>query len=195
VTADGLWTWNGTTYVRKPSQSSLSIFGVAKLRTGEERLIVSENTSHFKAYGVDTGQANTWLTAPTDAPTAGNVAWESMRASSDFFKKMGMPAFLGSGGLITIWDTSKENLPYIFYCRPAPRVDAAGGRTRSDSYIAFRDATDPAGNELWTTAKLNGVATDMALEDVKTAGKRGLLILTNSATGDKVRTLYFYGLD
>ncbi len=196
VTADALWTWNGSTYVRKPSRNKLSLFGAARLQSGEERLIVSESASKFTSYVVNTDVADGWLTDRADAPTATQVDWETMRASPDFFLKMGMPPYLGSGGLITIWDTSKAKLPYIFYCRPAPQLDAAANSAAPmvDSYIGFRDATELGGNELWSTTRLDGLATDMALEDAKTPGKRGLLILSNGASEGKSRTIYFYGL-
>jgi len=196
VTAVALWTWNGTTYVRKPEKYAMSIFGVAKTHAGDERLILSESPTQFKSYAVNPDGADDWLSDKSDAPTATQVDWESMRAKPDFFRKMGMPTYLGSGGLITIWDTTRSNAPYIFSCRPAPDLAAAanGGPLKTDSYIGFRDATDPGGNELWTTTKLNGLATDMALEDAKTPSKRGLLILTSGASEGKARTLYFYGL-
>jgi hypothetical protein len=197
VTADALWSWNGTTYVRKPSRTPLSLFGVAKMHSGDERLLVSESPTLFKSYTVNPELADAWLTDRTEAPIATQVDWESMRATPDFFKKMGMPSFLGSGGLITVWDTSKANLPYLYYCRPAPQLDApqSGAAPKVDSFIAFRDATDASGNELWSTTKLNGLATDMALEDARMPGKRGLLILTSGASAGKARTIYFYGLD
>ncbi len=175
-------------------QRVIACFGMARMHSGDERLIVSDTPTQFKSYTVNPESADAWLTDRAEAPTATQVDWETMRATPDFFRKMGMPSFLGSGGLITIWDTTRANIPYLFYCRRAPHIDA-NGATKTDSYIGFRDATVADGNELWTTTKLNGLATDLALDDAKTAGKRGLLILTSSASAGKSRTLYFYGLD
>lgn len=197
VTADALWSWNGSTYLRKPARKPISIFGAARMHSGDERVIVNESASVFKSYAVNAASPDDWLTDRTEAPTGTQVDWESMRAAPDFFNKMGMPSFLGGGGLITIWDTSRVNLPYLYYCRPARELDTPNAAPRVNSYIAFRDATEAGGNELWSTVKLSGLATDLALEDARTPGKRGLLILSNSASaaGGKARTLYFYGLD
>ena len=199
VTADALWSWNGTTYKRSPARKPLDLFGLAKLPNGDERLIISESPTQFKSYRVDTAVSEEWLVDRAEAPTATQVEWESMRASPEFFKKMGMPSFLAGGGLITIWDTTRANIPYIYYCRTAVDVEksAGGGVPTLDSYIGFRDATEAGGNEVWTTVKLAGLATDLALVDPRTVspGKKGLLILTNRASAGMARTIYFYSLD
>lgn len=197
VTADALWYWNGATYVRKPARKALSIFGSARMHSGEERLILSLSAAQFRSYAVNPEAPDEWLTDAAAAPTGSQVDFESMRAAPNFFNQMGMPEVLGGGGLITIWDASQANIPYLFYCRPVKEIDNTLSlrSLKINSYIAFRDATDPQGTELWKSPKLNGMATDMALEDARTPGKRGLLILTSSASPGMSRTVYFYGMD
>ncbi len=197
VTADAMWSWNGTTYIRTAARQQLNIFGSAKMSNKDERLILSEDGKQvsFKSYKISPAAGADWLSDRAEVPDASSVEWENMRAEPEFFKKMGMPAVFGSGGLITLWDTARAKQPYLYYCRPAAETDVATGQPKTNSYLAFRDATDPAGNELWTTTKLNGMATDMALEDPRSTGKRGLFILSSSATTGKSRTLYFFGLD
>jgi|SRR5579871_1696220 len=212
VTADALWSWNGATYIRKPSSRSLPIFGVARLQSGTEWMVLAEESQNvrqelhveFKAYRVDPGAAAEWLIDKSEAPTPQQVTWEQMTATPEFFtKNMGLGRL--EGNLLGLWDVRKFGNLFLYYTHIAPEfaVDKTRGASaqsqptvkRLYSYLAFRDATDPLGAELWISPPLDGIAYEVAFQDPQGAGKPGLLILTSESDTEKNRTLYFFTLD
>ncbi len=194
VTADAVWSWNGKTYDRKASRKLLDLFGSARLKNGDERIILSESVTQFKSYKVNPG-VDDWLVDRADAPSASTVECETMHATPEFFRKMGMPSFLCAGGLITIWDITRAEVPYLFYVRPVRALEDGAPVGKSNSFVGFRDGTEIGGNELWTSPRLAGLATDLSTSDPRNGGKRGLLLLSSGSETNRSRTVYYFTID
>ncbi len=193
VTADALWQWDGKTYIRKPARKELALFGTARMKSGEDRIILAETATQFKSYQVNADATGTdWLTDRTESPSALDVEWEAMHSTPDFFRKMGMPSFLCAGGFITVWDANHASVPYLYYCRFTG--DAASAV--KSSFLGMRDATEAGGIELWTSPRLVGQAIDVALQDPRASNRAGILVLTNgSATAGKLATIQYFSKD
>ena len=204
VTADALWYWDGKTYARKPAAHPLALFGVARLTSGTELLVQGDLSPEgkapvFKAFRVNPS-AGEWLTDRSEAPTAKDVSLYDMRATPDFFEKMGLGAL--DAGLIGLWDVRKFGTNFLYYVRvdlvpgtpKKPNEPNAGKETTGIlSHVAFRDPSQ-VGAELWYSPKLEGAVLDVVQEDGKGTGKPGLLVLSG-ISGSKTRTLTFFALD
>ncbi|HLK59354.1 MAG TPA: hypothetical protein VKU00_22530 [Chthonomonadaceae bacterium] len=208
VTGDALWYWDGKTYARKPASRPLPLFGVARLLSGSECLVLGDlgadgKTPVFKAYRVDTSAAE-WLTDRSEAPTAKQVSLYDMRADPEFFHAMGIVA----NGVIGLWDVRKFGTLFFYYVRGEPILETSGapgdakdpkqGKVTSRgiaSHVAFRDPSKDQGEELWSTPKMEGMVMDVAQEDGKGSGKPGLLVLTSASDTSKTRMLTFFLLD
>ncbi len=204
VTAGDLWYWNGKQFAHKPAAQPLALLGATRLRSGEERVLLSEGTNAAKAYRVDPA-AEHWLTEGIDAPPSSQVAWGDMHGTPEFFTQMGLSEAIGAGGLIGLWDVRNFGALFLYYAKIAQDFDTQPDpkdpnktefviKSRS-YYIAFHNARDPKGVELWGTPKLDGPVYDVGLLDAKGSGKTGLLVLTGNAADSKRRSLYFFALD
>ena len=209
VTADALWYWDGKTFLKKAAARPLSLFGTARLQSGNEYLVLGDmpdgKTPEFKAYHVDTG-AEDWLTDRSEAPTAKQVNLYDMRQAPAFFEKMGLGAL--DAGLIGLWDVRGFGANFLYYVRIEPIQDVTGKPANPKdtaqpkvtfkgyvSHVAFRDPNQVDGGELWYTPKLDGVVFDIAQTDPKGGGKPGFIVLTNTSESGKGRTLSFFVLD
>ena len=187
VTADALWSWDGKTYVRKPARKELSLFGTAKMKSGDERLILWETATQFKSYLVK-ADSDDWLTDRAESPSALDVEWEAMHSTPEFLRKMGIPSFLVAGGFLTLWDTNRASVPYLYYCRYVG--DAGAAKT---SFVGMRDATETGGTEAWTSPKIAGEVIDIAITDPRGSGRQGILVLSlGSASPGKPATLTYF---
>jgi hypothetical protein len=174
----------------------------ARLRSGEEQLLLADAPQAIKAHRVNLAAAN-WLGEGQDAPSARQVAWEDMHASPEFFDKMEMPAVLSSGGLIGLWDVKKNGALSLYHTRLQQDFDVKPGTGNKPEFIlkseyyavALLDTQSDTGVPFWSTPRFETRPLDVALESPRGDKKPGLLVLTAEPKGSKTRTLYFFGLE
>jgi hypothetical protein len=205
LTPDALWVWNGKTFDRKPTPRPLPILGVTRMKDGSERVLLAESSKNVLAYRINlTSVSNTdWLIDPIAAPTPPDAIWGDMHTTPEFFEAMGVPPLLGSGGILGLWDIKRFNTYFIYHIKVDRDFDVTAdpknpGKPKityktASYFVTFRDTR--AGNELWSTPKLPGEGYDIALEDPKSGGKPGFVVLFNGTAAGKGRTFAFFSLD
>lgn len=218
LTTDAVWSWNGATYTRKPFAQPKNLLGSTRLKDGSERVLILNQIKdaqgekmEVKAYRVDlNGQGDGLLSDPIAAPGSNQITWGDMHADPSLFNKMGMPPFLGVGGLIGLWDVRKFGKMFLYQAyvnqdldvKPLP--DDKGNPqfvVKSQSWnVTFRDTATqdpsaPAPGQLYFTPPLSGAVLDIATESLKAKNTPGLLILTSASKDGKGRSLYFFPLD
>lgn len=204
VTGDALWSWNGKTFLRTPAPATLPLFGAARLKTGEDRLLLAETPQRVVAHQVQlTGDR--WLSAPMDPPAPTQVLREDMHATPDFFDRMEMPPLLGSGGIIGLWDIRQDGLLALYHVRLDQDFDIKPDTQKSGQpqfilkaeyyAVALLDARSTLGVPFWTTPRLDTRPLDIALQSPREDRRPGLLILTAEPKDGKMRTLHFFGLE
>jgi hypothetical protein len=207
VTTGGLWYWDGKTFAHKEAPFPLVPFGATRLRSGEERVLLSDGANGARAYRVDTSApASGWLTDRTEAPAPSQITWGDMHGTSKFLTEtLGLPLLLAGGGMIGMWVVPNSGGLFLYYPKIEPQYETKPDPKDSKKtikvlqgwsyYVTFVDPTVPKINELPVTSKLDGPPYDVVLTDPKGSGKTGLLILTGNPATDKPRSLYFFTLD
>lgn len=204
VTGDAAFQWDGKAFVRYPAAKTLTIFGSTRLRTGEERLLLSQR-DQIVAYRVQPLGKAEWLSDPIEAPGSSQVFWGDMHAPPDTLAELGVPTVLGQGGLVGLWAFPQLQRLFLYYVKidqdfetkPDPRNKARPQfiLKNSTSYVVFRNPQERAGPELWSTPRLKGIVYDIALENPQGDGKSGLLVLTSESPTGPGRALYFFSQD
>lgn len=203
VTPDALWLLKGSELVRKPAPRPISILGAARLKSGEERLLVEDGPTAVRAYRIEPDAAQ-WLVDPIPAPASGQVSFGDMHATPDQFDKLGMPALLREGGVVGLWDVRKFGALFLYYVKPDQDFDVKADpahpskplvtlKSRS-SFVVFRDPEQVAGAELWSTPRIPGVVLDVAQTDPR-SGSPALLVLAAPVGPGSPSTLYCFALD
>lgn len=205
VTADALWHWNGSAFVRKPAVRKLAILGTTRSKTGEERILIAFGKDEAKAYRVDPDAPGDWLVDGVSSPPSSQVSWGDLHGTLESLNDMGVPPALANGGLVGLWVVPKFTRLYLYYAKA--NVDADVQEDAQDkkkqtivvrrrySYVTFRDPSQANGQELWSTPKLPGHVLDVAAANARGDGKPGLTVLTTEAPGGKGRCLYFFALE
>lgn len=204
VTSDGLWTWNGTKFEKLPAPKPLTILGSTTMKSGEERVLISNSPLNVLAYRVDPkAGAGAWLTDAIKAPGPGEIVWGDMHEKPEFFAAMQLPPELIQGGIIGLWDVLKSGKIYIYYAHIFQEldshVDPNGGNNAKvtvksqDSFLSVRDP-ESLETPLWASTKFDGKLLDIGRNDPQGSGKPGLMVLADPAVEGKPRSLYFFAL-
>ena len=208
LTADALWAWNGSTFTRRPAANLMPLLGVTRLQDGAERVLLAPTSKSVLAYKVNLTavRQDDWLVDPVAAPIPPKNVWGDMHSTHEFLTSMGVPDQLGAGGLFGIWYIKKYNVYYLYQLDrdtsigPDPQNPGKPKITYTSTYfITFRETR--TGETLWTSPKLPGEGLDLVVDDPKSGGKPGLLVLfngttpINATTPGKGRTLAFFAME
>ncbi len=208
LTSDALWTWNGTTFVRKQAPNPMPIVGVTRLQDGTERVLLAPTSKNVLAYKVNLTavRQDDWLVDPIPAPSPPKNVWGDMHSTPEFLASMGVPDQLGAGGLYGLWYIKRANVYYLYQLDrdttigPDPQNPGKPKVSFTNTYfITFRETR--TGSTLWSSPKLPGEGLDLILDDPKGGGKQGLLVLfngttpINATTAGKGRTLAFFVME
>ena len=204
ITPDALWYWKGSALVRKPASKTLALLGSTRLKDGEERVLLLENSA-VRAYRVSLTADTNWLIDGIPSPASDQVVWGDMHAKPEELTGMGMPPPLSTGGLIGLWDARKFGKLFIYDAFTDNDVDLKINPkdpnhpdlvlTSRSCYVHFRDPKDQTYKVLWTTPRMRGVVYDIGLENPQGDGAVGLMVLISESKDGKGRTLYFFALD
>lgn len=208
LTADALWTWNGTTFTRHAAANPMAIVGSTRLQDGSERVLLAPASNNVQAYRVNltSVKQDDWLVDPIPAPTPPKNVWGDMHAPREFLSAMRVPDQLGAGGLYGIWYIKQANVYYLYQLDrdtsigPDPQNPGKPKITYTNTYfVTFRETK--TGETMWTSPKLPGEGLDLIIDDPKGGGKPGLLVLfngttpVNATTPGKGRTLAFFVME
>ncbi|HLJ57136.1 MAG TPA: hypothetical protein VKT77_19015 [Chthonomonadaceae bacterium] len=208
LTSDALWSWNGSTFVRRAAASPMPIIGAARMQDGTERVVLAPASNKLLAYSVNLNSVkqNDWLIDPIPAPGAPKSVWGDMHATPEFMTAMGVPQQLGDAGVYGLLYLKRPNVYYIYQLDrdTAITADPANpGKPKvvftNTYFITFRETK--TGDTLWTSPKLPGTGLDLVIDDPKNPGKQGLLVLfdgttpVNAATPGKGRTIAFFAME
>lgn len=201
VTESRIWTWNGKTFTSKSASKAKLIIGVARMKSGEERLLVNEGGSDIRSYRVNP-QAEEWLVDPAPAPSGSkDVRWLALHGPPDALTQIGLNDVIAEGGVLGYWEVEKGSKPVVYHIRPDTdaEVDPTTQGTKKPRIIFksqsfFVVVTDTNGVDLWMSPRLEMRPLDVVLENAQGDGKVGMLILLKEAGKDKPRRLGFFEL-
>ncbi len=201
LTADALWTWNGKTFARRPAAKSMNLFGVTRLKNGEERVLIAAGPTNIKAYKILLDGAGDFLYDPIESPNSKAVLWGDMHAAPEFLGEMNFPYLLASGGLVGVWDARRNGKTWLYYARLDTDFDLTSEKNKpkvtlkkKTYHLTLNDPDAALSLMLWTSPALPAPLLDVLVSDAKPGGTAGFLMLLGDPGQNKRRLIAFAAL-
>jgi hypothetical protein len=224
VTPSGLLYLSGGKLMRRGTTQALALLGSARLRNGEERVLLSRSPKEATAWRVTLAPgASSWLVDGIVAPNSAALSWGEMHGSQDFLEKMGLVESVAAGGMLGLWDPRSFGVIFIYYAKIVQDFDTPPDSNdphkptsanpqfivkRRDFYVTFQDPTIPSfeqqirngvGRQNLVNPEVGETpALDGVILDIAVADPKGSGkpgLLVLTRTGDAARSLTWFALD
>lgn len=201
VTESRMWHWNGKTFLAKSIPRARTIIGVARMKTGEERVLVGEGGSDIRSYRVNP-KLDEWLVEPAPAPNGSkDVRWLALHGTQEALMQIGLNEGISEGGVLGFWEFELGTKLVIYHIRTDrdADVDPKTQGTKNPKLIIksesfFIMVTDSNGVDVWMSPRLEMRPLDVVLDNAQGNGKVGMLILLKESAKDKPRRIGFFEL-